>query len=437
MFIPRFLKFEGYETLDIQTTVRDMKVFVRLEPKRGKIMSCHRCDSELGAEVSKHRLELRDLPLRGFDTVIRLFRRKAHCPKCQKIRSEKIHFLAKESPHYTQDYAWHIGQMCEFAAVSRVADFNDEDNMTVRRIDYERMQRMLKAYKIPAIKRIAVDEVYARRKKKGDQNDDRDDRFCTIITDLRTRKVIWVSQSRKKSALDQFFALIGESVCNDIEVVAIDQHEGYAASVREHCPNAKIVWDKFHIMKAFEDAVNQVRKSLHRWLSSKDPIIQLTQPRYRFMFLKRASKRSKEEQKHINQVLTKNHDFAKLEIIKERMLTFFDAHDENEAREIFDQVGAWINEIALDQNPIRHMQALAFRDLHIWWKNLNQGWATLKNYFEHRVTSAIAEGINNVIKTLKRRSYGFRNMEYFRLKIMQVCGYLNSQFMKYPESLGT
>ncbi len=50
---------------------------------------------------------------------------------------------------------------------------------------------------------------------------------------------------------------------------------------------------------------------------------------------------------------------------------------------------------------------------------------------------AVAEGINNVIKNLKRRSYGFRNMEYFRLKIMQVCGYLNSQFIKYPKLLGT
>ncbi|MCX6125533.1 MAG: transposase [Proteobacteria bacterium] len=111
-------------------------------------------------------------------------------------------------------------------------------------------------------------------------------------------------------------------------------------------------------------------------------------------------------------VLAINKDFAKLEIIKERMLTFYSASNEWEARTIFDEIGHWIDEIALDKDPARAMQALAFNDLHKWWKNLNAGWDTLKNYFEWRITSALAEGINNVIKSLKRRSFGFRNMEY-------------------------
>jgi transposase len=279
--------------------------------------------------------------------------------------------------------------------------------------------------------------VYARRKKKGDGNDDRDERFCTVITDLKTRRVIWVSQSRKKQALDEFFEIIGQESCQKIVVVALDQHEGYAASVRQYCRNAKIVWDKFHLVQNFEEAANEVRKKLHRWLNSKDPVVKLTQPRYRFNFLKRASSRTKEEQEHISSVLAHNQDFAKLEIIKERMLTFFDCANAQEARDVFNQIGTWIKDIACDPAPERAMQSLAFLDLLNWWKNLNAGWDTLKNYFEWRVTSAVAEGINNVIKTLKRRSYGFRNMEYFRLKIMQVCGYLNSQFIKYPELLGT
>lgn len=57
----------------------------------------------------------------------------------------------------------------------------------------------------------------------------------------------------------------------------------------------------------------------------------------------------------------------------------------------------------------------------------------MKNYFTYRVTSALSEGINNVIKSLKRRSFGFRNMPYFKLKIMQVCGYLNSDYIDISE----
>jgi transposase len=57
----------------------------------------------------------------------------------------------------------------------------------------------------------------------------------------------------------------------------------------------------------------------------------------------------------------------------------------------------------------------------------------MKNYFEYRVTSALSEGVNNVIKSLKRRSFGFRNMSYFKLKIMQVCGYLNLDYIDISE----
>ena len=56
-------------------------------------------------------------------------------------------------------------------------------------------------------------------------------------------------------------------------------------------------------------------------------------------------------------------------------------------------------------------------------------WETIKNYYKYRVTSATAEGINNVIKTTKKRAYGYRNMAYFKLKILQVCGYLNSKYI--------
>ena len=70
-----------------------------------------------------------------------------------------------------------------------------------------------------------------------------------------------------------------------------------------------------------------------------------------------------------------------------------------------------------------------------WFNNLDRNWSTLKNYFTVKVTSALSEGQNNVIKTLKRRAYGYRNMEHFRLKILQVCGYLNSRYFKDPSSV--
>jgi transposase len=115
-------------------------------------------------------------------------------------------------------------------------------------------------------------------------------------------------------------------------------------------------------------------------------------------------------------VLKENTSFCYLEIVKEGMFQIFESANAEEARDKFDQLGLWI-----------HQEK--FTALTRWWKNFNQGWSTFKNYFKHRVTSSLSEGVNNVIKTLKKRAYGYKNMAYFKLKILQVCGFLNSRYI--------
>jgi transposase len=218
--------------------------------------------------------------------------------------------------------------------------------------------------------------------------------------------------SRRKAALDEFFLLLGPEACEQIEVVATDQHEDYGASVREYCKNATLVWDKFHLLQNFEEAANKTRMQLHEEQVRGSEIQRLSRGQFRFLFLKRASDRTKKEQEHISEVLQNNERFMKLEIIKERMLTFFQEKDVPSARLVWDQIGDWI------------WQA-GFSHLMDWYRNLDRGWETLKNYFLHPVTTGVAEGINRVIKGLKWQAYGYKDMEYFKLKILQKAGYLN------------
>jgi transposase len=360
-------------------------------------------------------MRIEGMPILGMRTYFFFWREKRHCPGCNKVRSEQIEFLSEESPHLMMDYAWWLGRLCEIAAVTRVAELMGQGEMSVWRLDLARMKRMLSHYKIPEVRRISVDEVYARKKSKF-EGESRNERFFTVISDLDTGRVIWVSESRDKKALDQFFLLIGEDACKKIDVVACDQHEPYASSTKQHCPQATIVWDRFHVMKIFEEAVNETRQSLHAEQAKGSEISRLSRGQFRFLFLKKASRRTEEEKMHIDDVLKDNAAFAKLELIKERMMTFFYAPDEASAKNIFEEVGDWIFQ-------------MGFKPLMRWHNNLEQGWETLKNYFRYRYTSALSEGQNNVIKMLKRRAFGYRNMLYFRLKIMQVCGYLNSRYV--------
>jgi transposase len=424
MSLPRFLKvcFEGYEIEDFKEWLKEGRIEIFLERKEEKPFCCHRCGEGLGAHRGKYRVKLEGLPILGFRFFIHFWRLTGECRSCKKARAEKVDFISAETPHLTQDYAWWIGRVCEISAVSRVAELVNQDETTTWRLDLHRMQRMLSHYKIPAVTAISVDEVYARKKPKF-QGENRDERFFTVICDLKTRRVIWVTESRKKQALDEFFKLIGSDACQKIRVVAIDQHEGYAASVRENCKEAKIVWDRFHLMQRFEEAVNEVRKLLHeKW--GKNGIAQLTMGRYRFLFLKKAHRRTEAEKAHFDEVCKHNQEFLKLELIKERMMSFFEAQDPVEAKNIFKELGDWI------------WQA-QFQPLMRWYNELLKGWKTLRNYFKYRVTSSLSEGINNVIKSLKRRAFGYKNMHYFKLKIMQVCGYLNSRFIPSPDLLLT
>lgn len=422
MSVPRFLRnaFEDFEPVDIKEWLSEGKIEVFLEAKEEKKLCCHRCGSELRAERGKYRLKLEGLPILGHRLFIFLWRRKADCWKCKKARAEEISFIADETPHLTREYAYWIGKLCEIAAVSRVAELLNQDETTTWRLDFERMKRMLQNYRIPSVTALSVDEVYARKKPKF-EGENRNKRFFTVVTDLQTRRVIWVSEGRDKAALDQFFLLLGKDACKKIRVVAADMHEDYAASVQEHCKAATLVWDRFHVMKNFEEAINDTRKDLHAELIRGSPGAKMTQGNYRFIFLKRASRRTNQEKTHIEEVLKLNPSFMKLELIKERMISFFDQQDELEAKRIFEEIGDWI------------WQA-RFTHLMRWYTHLEKGWKTLRNYFRYRVTSALSEGINNVIKMLKRRAFGYKNMEYFRLKIMQLCGYLNSKFIPLTNS---
>jgi transposase len=410
----RVFKVEGYEVLDVKIWLEKGHVDVFLEASDSATMHCHRCDEELGAHRGKHRMKIQGMPLGRIKTFFHFWRHKGDCSNCNKARSERVEFLADQTPHLTKQYAAWVASLCEIAAVSRAAEFMGQDETTVWRLDFESMKRMLATYTIPAVKRISVDEVYARRKPKI-KGESRNERFFTVITDLETHRVIWVEESRDKKALDNFFKLLGKEACGLIEVVAVDQHEDYAASVRQYCKNATLVWDRFHLMQIFEEAINDTRRLLHEEQPSGSEMRMLTRGKYRYLFLKKDKRRTDEEKTHINDVLKANEQFMKLELIKERMLSFFDQPNVDEAKKIFEEIGDWIWQSG-------------FTPLMAWHKKFEAGWETIKNYFVYRVTSALSEGQNNVIKSLKRRAFGYRNMAYFKLKIMQVCGYLNSKY---------
>lgn len=422
MKLPRFIKnvIPGYEVIDFKEWLQKDLIEIYIE-KQDKVSPCEcsRCGHELTVKRGKHRMNIKHMPFGQFECRLIFWREKRHCPNCNKARTEALDFLAPETPHLSKDYSWWLGRLVEIGTVSRTAKLTDNSANTLWRIDFDRLLRMVQNYKIPDVTRISVDEVYTRRKKYF-KSESRNEQYFTIITDLKTRRVIWVSTSRNKEALDEFFKIIGKKHCEKIKVVAMDLHDSYKASVKENCKNATVVWDKFHVVRIFEGKLNDERLKIYQDKDTAGSLKSKINGKFKYLFLKRASKRKKSEQKKLKDVMKENNDFYKLELIKEKFLTFFYQKTADDAQDLIVEIKDWI-------------YAEGFEFLKSWVDNFIKSWDTMKNYFEYRVTSALSEGTNNVIKSLKRRSFGFRNMAYFKLKIMQICGYLNSDFINIED----
>jgi transposase len=417
IYLPQvFRDFQGFDVEDIKEwrVERRLEIVLIKTPDKKHVCSC--CNSPLGRQDGRYWVKAHHMRIMSWTVVVGFWREKRDCGVCKRVRSERIDFISDTTPHVTKDLAYWINRLSEITSVLQVSKLESIDKQTCYDVDKYVLTRMLQGYEIPAVTKISVDEVYARGKKQLKEGETRDDLFLTVIVDIATHKVIWVSQSRRKEALDEFFQLIGEEACQKIEVVATDQHEGYGASVREYCKNATLVWDRFHLIQKFNDALNEDRRNELANIDPEGEIGDLMNNKYRYVFCKRDYKRSDQDKKHINEVMRLNEKIAKMEIIKERFHSMFNCNSVEDAQVIMNDVYQW---------------SFDAKCTHIfeWIRKIREE-ETFWNYFRYKVTTGISEGLNRAIKGLKWQAYGYKDMLYFRLKIMQKCGYLNSHFIQ-------
>jgi transposase len=415
-YLPQvFRNFQGFKVKDIKEWREAKRLEIILDKVEGKEHICAKCSTRLGRQDGRYLVKAKHMKIMSWSVEVHFFREKRFCPTCKKIRSEAIDFIYDTSPHVTKDLAYWINRLSEITTVLQVSRLESIDKQTCYKVDKHMLKRFLQGYKIPSVTKISVDEVYARGKKQMQAGETRDDLFLTVIVDIKTHKVVWVSGSRRKEALDEFFKLLGEEGCKQIEVVATDQHPGYGASVLEFCPNATLVWDRFHLVQKFNDALNLDRRDeLEKLDPDEDSMGDLMNNKYRYLFTSRPHKRSELDKKHIEEVMRLNQKMAMMEIIKERFHSMFSCDTVEDAKAVMSEVYQW----AFDARCINIFKWLtSIRTEKTFW-----------NYWHYKVTTGISEGINRAIKGLKWQAYGYKDMFYFKLKILQKCGYLNSRF---------
>jgi len=342
-----------------------------------------------------------DLPLCGKRVFLYIPKRKVRCPNDGKIRVEEHDVLRGR---FTRRFARQVSRLTSITTNKEAGWFLNLDDEVVYRIDRGILEELAreKLIPVPAPMHISVDEVAWQKWHK----------YVTNVVDIDLRKVIWNHNGRGKKTMDTFFSELGKENSKKIEAAACDGARGYLSSIKQHAKNALIVLDHFHVKSYLNDALDTVRKNeLRKAREDKNSgLVDLLHCRKRFILLQ--GKPSKRQHNVLEQLADLNETVYRAMLLKEQFLEIYRADSRKIAKSGLRQ---WIAAAFSSRIPAFIALALKFfRKRHF-----------ILNFFLMRITSAISEGINNKIKRLKRMAYGYKDVDYFLLKIHQHCGLLS------------
>jgi transposase len=173
---------------------------------------------------------------------------------------ERLDWLAK-NPRFTQRFAMHVGALCREMTHTSVAQAERLHNSTVKDLDTIYMPQQVARAGLPAPRAIGVDEIAIR---KGHD-------YRIVVSDLDRRRPIWVGgKGRTEADMDLFFAMLGAKKTARIQLAAMDMWKPFRASLTRHAPQARVIFDKFHIVRHLGEALDAVRRSEYRRLAAKD-----------------------------------------------------------------------------------------------------------------------------------------------------------------------
>lgn len=367
---------------------------IELERTLKKKLKCPVCKStDISLYGSTPRI-LRDLTISKRRVYVLLRQSRIYCSNCG-VHNERLSFVDPYA-HHTRRFERYIHQLCRFLTITEVAELFqlkwDEVKLIDQKYLHKKYKKRNKLWR--KLRKIGVDEIAL---KKGHK-------YLTVIVNLETGQVIHIGKDRKKETLEEFFYLIGPKRCSKINAIVMDMWEPYISAAKKMLPKAQIVFDKFHIISSYNKIINIIRRHEYACASREDRTVMKGT---RFLLVKNESNLSMNEKGKLFKLLSINTNLNLAHILKDDLQQLWQCSDKEEA-ELF--LNSWTQRAYLSRIPALE----TFANTLMRYKN------GIINYYNYPITSAQVEGINNKIKVLKRKVYGFGDMDYFALKIFDL-----------------
>lgn len=341
---------------------------------------------------------LRDLDISGrhIELVVPVYR--VACSACG--RREVQITLARPHRRCTKRLERDLFRLTKDMTVKAVSQRMDLDWETVKDAEIRYIRGLLRKRKLDGITRIGIDEV---SHQKGH-------RYLTLVTDLDHRRVIFVTHDNDGRAVGRFLRWFGPKRCGRIRVVVTDMHDPYVKVLRKALPRAALVYDHFHVSKAIHFAIDEIRRRLSRDLPKKDR--QIIKGK-RWVLLRAREDLTAKQEVSLQELMQMNAELAAAYILKEEFRWVFKAKTRAAGEK---RMLRWEEKVRQSGTP-ELLQVL---------KTIQHRREGIMNFFEYQATNGMSEGFNNVVGTIQKQAYGFHDRDYLKLKILRICGKLDS-----------
>lgn len=307
---------------------------------------------------------------------------------------EKLPWIT-ENGKYTKRFALFIGRKCRAMTVKDVAEEQRLDWHAVKELDKQYMTEQLRRVGLPGPRVIGIDEISI---KKGHV-------YRIVVSDLDRKRPIWFGGiDRSEESMDMFYKLLGPKKADKIKLAVMDMWPAFEASTLANAPKAAILYDKFHILKHLQEALDTVRKQEYARLTGNSRKFIKGQ---KYTLLSHRENLTNNGRKNLARLLKINKRLNVAYVLKECFGQLWDYNSEVWARKFFEN---W-------KKSLKWQRLKSYED---FCGLIERHWDGIAAYCnpENKVSLGYVEGLNNKIRVIQRRAYGYRDEEYLRLKIL-------------------
>ena len=392
--IAPYFPFRRVNIIEQMVTPRATEAHILAEPDKRFRPICQSCGQLASGVHSWTQRKIRDLSFATAQTWITCRYRKLLCAHCQGIHIEDLE-LFHPYLRVTTRLARYIYQLCKVMTVSQVAQHLAIDWKTVKNIDKLYLERDYGQPELKGLRILAIDEISIR---KGHN-------YLTVVLDFLTGRVVFVGKNRKAKTLKRFFNQLSSGQRKKIEAVAMDMWDPFIKAVKDKLPHAKIVFDLFHVVANFNRVIDKVRNSEYRKASKDDKAVFKGA---KYLLLKnRKNVRRPSHRQHLKELLKLNQVINTVMILKDKLKHIWTYRSRTWAAKALDQ---WCD----------LARSLKNRSVNTFVRMIERYRYGIINHCDHPIHTGKLEGVNNKIKVIKRKAYGFHDVRYFTLKIYQA-----------------